>query len=196
MTTQAQIEEGSQVSETAQVWHHSIIRRNSKIGAGCIIGSFVYIDEGVEIGDNCKIQNYSCIYSGVTIEAGVFIGPRVTFTNVINPRSFISRKNEFRSTRIHMGASIGASATIICGTTVGSYAFIGASSLVNRDIGQHELWLGVPAKKRGYFTRWGERLELPSNVEREIYTCPRTGDNYEYDRNSMLSTTYSTSIVK
>ncbi len=184
------IEEGACIGPNTTIWHNSIVRKSAYIGDHCIIGSYVYIDNDVKIGDFCKVQNYSCIYSNVQIESNVFIGPRVTFTNVINPRSFIDRKSEFKPTIVGYGASIGAACTIVCGNTVGPYAFIGAGSVITKSVGLHELWIGLPAKKTGYYTRWGEHLPLPKSQKPVIYECPHTGDIYELNDLGMQNVIY------
>ena len=143
----------------------------ARIGENCNIGQNVYIADGVEIGDNVKIQNNVSVYTGVTIEADAFLGPSMVFTNVLNPRSHVPRKDEFQPTLVKQGASIGANATIVCGCTLGDYAFIGAGAVVTRDVPAFALVIGNPGRQVGWVSRAGERLGADN-------TCPRTGERY------------------
>lgn len=188
------IEQGSLISKTSRVWHFSTLRKGCLIDEDCNIGSYVYIDSDVKVGKGCKIQNFSCLYSGVILEPYVFIGPRVTFTNVKVPRAFIERKNEFQTTLIRQGASIGAACTVVCGITVGEYAVVGAGSLVCKNIGSHELWFGAPASKKGYVTRYGELLELPPIGEVVSFQCKILQDTYCYSHDEMISVSYDKGV--
>ena len=161
-----------------RVWHFSHILPNCDIGGGCNIGQNVMIGPDVSIGDRCKIQNNVSIYKGVTLEDGVFCGPSMVFTNVMNPRAEIERKNEFRPTLVRRGASIGANATIVCGNEIGQYAFVGAGAVVTRDVADFALVAGNPAKLIGFICRCGERL--PRGEWRDA-TCKVCGTSYERD---------------
>jgi len=153
------------------IWHFCHILNEVTIGANCVIGQNVMIGPRVRIGDGCKVQNNVSIYEGVTLEDGVFCGPSCVFTNVLNPRAFISRKTEFKPTLVKSGATIGANATIMCGHVIGSFAFIGAGAVVTGDVPQFALMAGVPAKRIGWMSKAGERLG-PTLI------CPRDGSRY------------------
>ena len=173
----AQIHESAYVDEPAcvgagtRIWHFSHVLPRSRIGAGCTIGQNVAIGPDVTVGDRCKIQNNVSIYAGVTLERAVFCGPSCVFTNVLTPRAGVERKKEFRPTLVREGATIGANATILCGVTIGRYATIGAGAVVTRDVPDHALMTGVPARRRGWVSREGEVLGPDM-------TCPRTGERY------------------
>jgi UDP-2-acetamido-3-amino-2,3-dideoxy-glucuronate N-acetyltransferase len=147
------------------------------IGERCSLGQNVYIGGRVKIGSNVKIQNNVSVYDNVTLEDDVFCGPSMVFTNVYNPRSAVTRKDEYRDTLVRRGATLGANCTIVCGVTIGEYAFIGAGSVVNRDVGAFALMVGVPARQIGWMSRFGERLKLHSTESGEA-VCPNTGDRY------------------
>jgi UDP-2-acetamido-3-amino-2,3-dideoxy-glucuronate N-acetyltransferase len=155
------IDEGALVGDGTHIWHWTHICSGARIGKNCSVGQNVFIGNEVLIGDNVKIQNNVSVYDSVTIEDDVFCGPSMVFTNVINPRSAISRKKEYRKTLIKKGATIGANATIICGTIIGEYAFIGAGAVVNNNVKAYALMVGVPAKHIGWMSQYGERLDLP-----------------------------------
>lgn len=156
------IDEGVKIGKGAQIWHYTHILRNSQIGKNCKIGQNVAIGPDVIIGDNVKIQNNVSVYKGVTLEDDVFCGPSCVFTNVFNPRSAIARMDEIRPTLVRKGASIGANATIICGHTIGEYAFIGAGAVVTKDVPPYALIYGNPAKVSGWMCRCGEKLSFKS----------------------------------
>jgi UDP-2-acetamido-3-amino-2,3-dideoxy-glucuronate N-acetyltransferase len=156
----------------------------AQIGQSVSLGQNVYVGNRVIIGDNCKIQNNVSIYDNVTLEDGVFCGPSSVFTNVYNPRSFIERKSEYRSTLIKKGATLGANCTIVCGVTVGSFAFVGAGALVNKDVRPYALVVGVPARQIGWVSEYGEQLDLPLNGQGEA-VCPHTGDRYVLNEQSL-----------
>lgn len=162
-----------------RVWHFSHLLGEVAIGARCSIGQNVMIGPKVTVGDGCKIQNNVSLYEGVTLEADVFCGPSCVFTNVVNPRSNVSRKSEFKPTLVKRGASIGANATIVCGTTIGSYSFIGAGAVVTRDVPDFALMAGVPARRIGWMSKAGERLG--PNL-----TCPRDGSRYRTTQDGRL----------
>ena len=162
----AHIDQPSEVGERTRIWHFAHIRENTSIGEDCILGQSVYIGEGVQIGDRCKIQNHVSIYEGVTLEEEVFVGPSAVFTNVINPRASIKRTHEIRPTLLRRGATIGANATVVCGVTIGRWAFVGAGSVVTTTIPDFALVIGVPAKQVGWICRCGERLALEDDNAR------------------------------
>ena len=151
----AVVDDPDQVGEGTRIWHFVHVSENVIIGKNCVIGQNVFIGKNVIIGDGVKIQNNVSVFEGVEIENDVFIGPSVVFTNVINPRAFIERKQEFKKTWIRRGASIGANTTIICGNTIGEYAMVGAGSVVTKSIGNYELWFGNPALKKGMVDKEG-----------------------------------------
>ncbi len=167
------------------VWHNSHIREGVSIGKNCNIGMNVYIDRNVKIGDLCKVQNNVSIYEGVILEDEVFCGPSCVFTNVINPRAAVSRKHEFKETRIKRGATIGANATIVCGLTIGRWCLIGAGALVRENLPDFSLAVGVPARRIGWVGVRGETL--PNLLVGEIYTCPVTGIRYQLESVSKLT---------
>ncbi len=159
------IDEGAQIGEGSKIWHWVHVSSGAKIGKNCSFGQNVYVGNDVLIGNNCKVQNNVSIYDAVTLEDDVFCGPSMVFTNVINPRSHVIRKNEYRRTVVRKGATIGANATIICGHEVGSFAFVAAGAVVTKDVPPHALVAGVPAKIIGWMNESGEREENPAAVE-------------------------------
>jgi UDP-2-acetamido-3-amino-2,3-dideoxy-glucuronate N-acetyltransferase len=175
------VESGAAIGEGTRVWHFCHIRGSAVIGKFCNLGQNIYIDQHVSIGDGVKIQNNVSVYQGVRLEDHVFIGPSVVFTNVLNPRSFVSRKNEFRETLVGKGASIGANATILAGVKVGEYAMVGAGSVVTRDIPPYAKVAGNPAKQMGWITRTGEPLSFTDSKsffcasEQAFYHLTETG---------------------
>lgn len=169
------IDEGCDIGEGTKIWHFSHIMRGCKIGKHCNIGQNVVVSPDVVLGDGCKVQNNVSIYTGVVCEEGVFLGPSCVFTNVINPRAFIERKNECRKTTLKTGASVGANATIICGHDVGRYAFVGAGAVVTKDVPDYAIVYGCPAEIRGWVCRCGEQLTFT----REEAVCPVCGKRYK-----------------
>ncbi len=168
----AYIDDGAELGPGTKVWHFSHVLPGTRIGAECTLGQNVVVGPDVTVGDRCRIQNNVSVYAGVTLEDGVFCGPSCVFTNVYNPRAEVSRKDEFRSTVVRRGATIGANATIVCGNEIGAYAFIGAGAVVNRAVPAHALVVGAPARRIGWMSHDGERLG-------EDLTCPRSGRRYE-----------------
>lgn len=152
------VDEGCKIGKDTKIWHFSHIMQGCTIGKGCNIGQNVVISPEVVLGDNCKVQNNVSVYTGVRCEDDVFLGPSCVFTNVINPRSAISRKSEYKATLIKQGASVGANATIVCGHTLGKYCLIGAGAVIREDIGDYECWIGNPAVRLGFVGEYGHRL--------------------------------------
>ncbi len=171
------VDEGAQLGADCRVWHWVHISGGARIGAGCSFGQNVFVGNDVVIGDNVKIQNNVSVYDAVTLEDDVFCGPSMVFTNVYNPRSAVTRKDEYRRTRVMQGATLGANSTIVCGTTIGRHAFVGAGAVINRDVPAFALMAGVPAKRIGWMSRHGERLDLPREGNAEA-KCPATGALY------------------
>ncbi len=172
----AYVDEPCEIGEGTKIWHFSHVMRDCVIGKGCNIGQNVLVASGVRIGDGCKIQNNVSLYTGVVLEDHVFCGPSMVFTNVVNPRSEVARRSEYKTTLVKRGASIGANATILCGTTIGVYAFVGAGSVVTRDVADFALVAGTPARQVGWVGRAGE--PLTAGDEAGSWLCPRTGDRY------------------
>ena len=174
----AVIDEPVEIGEGTKIWHFSHIVSGAKIGKNCNVGQNVFIDSGAILGNNIKVQNNVSIYSGVILEDDVFCGPSMVFTNVFNPRSFISRKKEFRKTLVGKGATIGANATIVCGNTIGQYAFIGASSVVTRDIPNYGLVYGNPGKVKGWVCQCAVEIVFRSGRAK----CQACGKKYRKNR--------------
>ena len=171
------VDEGARIGDGTRVWHWVHICGGARIGAGCSFGQNVFVGNDVEIGSNVKVQNNVSIYDAVTLEDDVFCGPSMVFTNVYNPRSAVMRKNEYRRTLVRHGATLGANCTVVCGVTIGEYAFVAAGAVVNRDVKPYALMAGVPAKQIGWMSQHGERLDLPLKGEGRA-TCPVTGAHY------------------
>ena len=171
------IDEGAEIGENTSVWHWVHVCAGAKIGKACSLGQNVFIGNKVTIGNNVKIQNNVSVYDNVTLEDDVFCGPSMVFTNVYNPRSAISRKNEYRYTLVKKGATLGANCTIVCGVTIGRHAFIGAGSVVNRDVPDYALMVGVPARQIGWMSQHGEKLDLPLRGDAQSF-CKSTNVRY------------------
>jgi len=177
----ATIDPGCTIGDGTVVWHYSHVMPEARLGRGCSLGQNVFVARGVVIGDNAKIQNNVSLYEGVVLEDDVFCGPSMVFTNVINPRSHVSRRHEYSQTLVRRGATIGANATIICGHTVGEYAFVGAGAVVTRDVPGYALVLGVPAEVSGWMCRCGARLPLPATGPAVSADCAACGESYRFD---------------
>jgi UDP-2-acetamido-3-amino-2,3-dideoxy-glucuronate N-acetyltransferase len=171
------VDEGARIGDGSRVWHWVHVCGGAQIGKGVSLGQNVFVGNKVVIGDHCKIQNNVSVYDNVTLEEGVFCGPSMVFTNVYNPRSLIERKDEYRSTLVKKGATLGANCTIVCGTTIGEYAFVGAGAVVNKDVKSYALMVGVPARQIGWMSEYGEQIPLPMEGE-GVYVCPHTGKEY------------------
>ncbi len=171
------VDAGAQIGSGSRIWHWTHVCGQAKIGENCSLGQNVFVGNKVLIGDNVKIQNNVSVYDNVTLEDDVFCGPSMVFTNVYNPRSAISRKDEYRDTLVGRGATIGANATIVCGVTIGKYAFVGAGAVVNRDVPDYALVVGVPARQLGWMSEFGEQLDLPVEGEAEA-VCKKSGETY------------------
>jgi UDP-2-acetamido-3-amino-2,3-dideoxy-glucuronate N-acetyltransferase len=180
------VDEGAQIGEGSRVWHFAHVCGGAHIGKGVSLGQNVFVGNKVSIGDHCKIQNNVSVYDNVTLEDGVFCGPSMVFTNVYNPRSLIERKNEYRDTLVKKGATLGANCTIVCGTTIGEYAFIGAGAVINKDVPAYALMVGVPAKQIGWMSQYGEQLDLPLQGNGQA-TCPVTGTRYILQNGQIVS---------
>ena len=185
--TSAIIDEGAQIGQDTRVWHFVHVCGGARIGSGCSLGQNVFVGNDVQIGNNVKIHNNVSVYDAVTLEDDVFCGPSMVFTNVYNPRSAVARKTEYRRTLVKQGATIGANATIVCGSTVGRYAFVGAGAVVQKDVPDFALVVGVPARQIGWMSRFGERLELPLTGD-GVATCPHTGDQYKLQQGTLTFT--------
>ena len=169
------IDEGCVIGAGSKIWHFSHVMPDSEMGEKCILGQNVLVSPNVKLGNNVKVQNNVSLYTGVLCEDDVFLGPSMVFTNVINPRSFLERKNEFRQTIVKKGASIGANATVICGVTIGEYALIGAGAVVTKDVPAFALVVGNPARQTGWVSRYGHRLTFDAAGEA---ACPENGERY------------------
>ena len=172
------IDEGAEIGAGTRIWHFCHVMPRSRIGERCNIGQNVVISPDVTIGSNVKIQNNVSVYTGVIVEDDAFLGPSMVFTNVINPRSHVNRKNEYQTTLVRRGASIGANATVVCGVTLGCYSFVGAGSVVTRDVPDYALVYGSPARVRGWMCQCGEQLTFTGQEGAEKAVCPACGDTY------------------
>lgn len=171
------VDEGAEIGEGSRIWHFAHVCGGARIGKNVSLGQNVFVGNKVVIGDKCKIQNNVSVYDNVTLEEGVFCGPSMVFTNVYNPRSLIERKNEYRNTLVKRGVTLGANCTIVCGVTVGEFAFIGAGAVIKGNVLPYALMVGVPARHVGWMSEYGERIPLPIKGDGK-YTCPHTGSLY------------------
>ena len=171
------IDPGAIIGKNTKIWHWTHICGGARIGSDCSLGQNVFVGNKVKIGDNSKIQNNVSIFDNVILEKNVFCGPSMVFTNVYNPRAEISRKDEYRTTKVMQGSTLGANCTIICGVNIGKYAFIGAGAVINKDVSNFALMVGVPAKQIGWMSKFGEKIELPLNGK-GIWKCKKTGEIY------------------
>ena len=178
------VDDGARIGAGTKVWHFCHVSASARVGERCVLGQNVFIAGSVAIGDNVKIQNNVSVYEGVTLEDDVFCGPSMVFTNVLNPRSHVSRRHEYRPTRVERGATLGANCTVVCGTTVGRYAFVGAGAVVTRDVPPFALVLGVPGRRAGWMCACGERLALPAEGEGED-RCGACGAGYRLERDRL-----------
>jgi UDP-2-acetamido-3-amino-2,3-dideoxy-glucuronate N-acetyltransferase len=181
------VDAGASIGSGSRIWHFAHVCGGARIGENCSLGQNVFVGDRVVIGRNAKIQNNVSIYDGVSLEDDVFCGPSMVFTNVYNPRSHVPRKDEYRDTLVRRGATLGANCTIVCGVTIGEYAFVGAGAVINRDVPDYALMVGVPARRVGWVSQHGMRLALPAEGEAEA-RCPATAQIYRLagDRVSLL----------
>jgi UDP-2-acetamido-3-amino-2,3-dideoxy-glucuronate N-acetyltransferase len=179
------VDAGAKIGDGSRVWHFVHVCAGACIGRNVSLGQGVFVGNEVVIGDNCKVQNNVSVYDNVTLEEGVFCGPSMVFTNVYNPRSLLERKDEYRDTLVKRGASLGANCTIVCGVTIGQFAFIGAGAVVNKDVKPYALMVGIPARQLGWMSEFGERLNLPLEGCAET-VCEHTGAEYHLRHDKLL----------
>ena len=172
------VDEGAVIGDNSRIWHFAHVCGGAVVGEGVSLGQNVFVGNRVIVGNKCKVQNNVSVYDNVILEDGVFCGPSMVFTNVYNPRALIERKHEFRDTRVRMGATLGANCTIICGVTIGKYAFVGAGAVVNSDVPDYAMYVGVPARQIGWMSEYGEKLDLPVRGEGRAL-CSSSGERYE-----------------
>ncbi len=178
----AVIDEGCTIGAGSKIWHFSHVMPQAVIGKNCNLGQNVFVAAHVRLGDGCKVQNNVSLYEGVICEQDVFLGPSAVFTNVINPRSQVARKDEYKKTLLQKGATIGANATIVCGVTIGAYAFVGAGAVITKDIPAYALYVGNPAKQIGWMSQHGLRLEFGAD---NLAICSGSGVQYELKNNQV-----------
>lgn len=176
------VDPGAEIGPETKIWHWSHVCAKARIGRGCSLGQNVYVGNRVTIGNGVKIQNNVSVYDNVTLEDDVFCGPSMVFTNVINPRSFVERKSEFKDTVVRKGATLGANCTIVCGVEIGRYAFVGAGAVVTRNVPDYALVVGSPARRIGWMSHEGTRLKPEAGTDHWI--CPQSGDRYRLDARS------------
>lgn len=173
----AVIDKGAEIGDGSRIWHFAHVCGGAKVGSGVSLGQNVFVGNRVMIGDHCKIQNNVSVYDNVTLEDGVFCGPSMVFTNVHNPRALLERKDEYRDTIVRRGATLGANCTIVCGVTVGQFAFVGAGAVINCDVPDFALVVGVPGRQIGWMSAYGKQLDLPLTGTSKV-RCPHTGALY------------------
>ena len=178
------VDDGAEIGNDSRVWHWAHVCPGAKIGAGVSLGQNVFVGNKVTIGDKCKIQNNVSVYDNVHLDEGVFCGPSMVFTNVYNPRSLIERKDQYKDTFVKKGVTLGANCTIVCGITIGEFAFIGAGTVVNKDVKPFALMVGIPAKQIGWMSAYGEKLDLPLKGKKKV-NCPYTQVVYQLDGNTL-----------
>lgn len=178
------VDEGAEIGAGSRVWHFVHVCGGAKIGQEVSLGQNVFVGNKVSIGDKCKIQNNVSVYDNVILEEGVFCGPSMVFTNVYNPRALIERKDEYRETRIGRGSTLGANCTIVCGVTLGQFAFVAAGAVVIQDVRDYALIVGVPGRQIGWMSEYGEQLDLPLIGDAET-TCPHTGTRYRLSNDTV-----------
>lgn len=178
------IDDGAQIGSGSRIWHFVHVCGGARIGKSVSLGQNVFVGNKAIIGDHCKVQNNVSVYDNVVLQEGVFCGPSVVFTNVYNPRSLIERKDEFRDTLVRYGATLGANCTVICGVTIGRFAFIGAGAVVNKDVADYALFVGVPGRQIGWMSEFGEQLDLPL-VGKGTARCAHTNELYNLSGNNV-----------
>ena len=171
------VDDGAKIGDGSRIWHWVHVCGGARLGRDVSLGQNVFVANNVDISDNVKVQNNVSIYEGVTLERDVFCGPSMVFTNVNNPRSHVSRKSQYAKTLVKQGATLGANCTIVCGATIGEYAFVGAGAVITTNIKPYALMVGVPARQTGWMSRYGEKIDLPVNGSGKA-TCAHTGDVY------------------
>ena len=181
------VDDGAKIGDNSRVWQWVHVCAGAKIGSGVSLGQNVFVGNKVVIGDKCKIQNNVSVYDNVYLEEGVFCGPSMVFTNVYNPRSLIERKDQYRDTFVKKGATLGANCTIICGTIIGEFAFVGAGAVVNKNVPAYALMVGVPARQIGWISEYGEKLDLPVLGNAQTI-CKHTGKKYQLKDNHISVT--------
>ena len=179
------VDEGASIGSGSKIWHFVHVCGRAKIGKNVSLGQNVFVGNKVQIGNDCKIQNNVSIYDNVKLENGVFCGPSMVFTNVYNPRALIERKTEYRNTLVKTGSTLGANCTILCGITIGKFSFIGAGAVVNKDVPDYALVVGVPAKQIGWMSEFGEQLDLPLEGNYET-VCQNSDDTYILSDKSLI----------
>lgn len=182
----AVIDDGAVIGPGSRVWHFAHVCAGAKIGSGVSLGQGVFVGNRTAIGDCCKVQNNVSVYDNVFLEEGVFCGPSMVFTNVYNPRALIERKNQYRDTFVRRGATLGANCTVVCGVTIGEFAFVAAGAVVSRNVPAYALIAGVPGRQIGWMSEYGERIPLPLEGEAE-HTCPHTGQVYSLRGQSLAT---------